>query len=222
MFGAYMAKYCDRWQHQLSRLSPLRASAHELYNKVQAESRVPQLEKNLEEARLKWADFAKETIIWISKVKKVRNMEADVTGLEKSISQLRSVHQTEIERKDVFSESEKAQVLTKLQASYNAKLLGMYVQQYAYGYLNGYVEVERLIGGDREPPTRDITKPAHNADSAELSRVREGQDRQEPVWEGMYELVMRGVTNAELDVIIVHETLVEAVGPSMPPLENVT
>ena len=53
MFSAYMAKYCDIWQHQLSRLSHLRKGARELYNKEQADSRVPQLEKDLEEARLK-------------------------------------------------------------------------------------------------------------------------------------------------------------------------
>ena len=53
MFGTYMLKYCDIRQHHLSRLSHLREGARELYNKVQADSRVSQLEKDLEEAQLK-------------------------------------------------------------------------------------------------------------------------------------------------------------------------
>ena len=71
MFGAYMTKCCDRQKHQLSCLSHLREGAQELHNKVQAESLVPQLEKELEEGRLKWAEFAKECVVWIVKVKKV-------------------------------------------------------------------------------------------------------------------------------------------------------
>ena len=111
--------------------------------------------------------------------------------------------------------------MTELQASYNAKLPGIYGQQYEYGYLNGYVEVERLVGGDRERPTGDIAKPTHNADSTDPSSVGEGRDRQEPIREGMYEIATKGVANAEPDVIIVHETLVEVVRPSVLP-ENVT
>ena len=59
MFSAYMAKYCDIWKHQLSGLSHLREGARELYNKVHADYRVPQLE----EARLKWVDLAKESAV---------------------------------------------------------------------------------------------------------------------------------------------------------------
>ena len=59
----------------------MQESARELYNKVQVESRVPQLEKDLEEAGLKWADLAKEPIVWTTKVKKVRKMEANVAKL---------------------------------------------------------------------------------------------------------------------------------------------
>ena len=60
MFGAYMEKYNDIQQHQLNRLSHLREGALELYNKVKIDSRVLQLEKDLEEARLKWVNLAKE------------------------------------------------------------------------------------------------------------------------------------------------------------------
>ena len=49
-FGAYMVKYCDIHQHQLSRMSHMRKGAREMYNKVQADSRIPRLEKDLEEA----------------------------------------------------------------------------------------------------------------------------------------------------------------------------
>ena len=47
---------------------------------------MPQLEKELEEAQLKWADLAKELVVRIAKVKKVRKLDADVAELEKSIS----------------------------------------------------------------------------------------------------------------------------------------
>ena len=39
-FGTYMAKYCDIRQHQLSRLSHLRVGTLEMYDKMQANSRV--------------------------------------------------------------------------------------------------------------------------------------------------------------------------------------
>ena len=35
-----------------------------MYNKVKANSQVPQPEKVLEEARLKWADLAQEQVTW--------------------------------------------------------------------------------------------------------------------------------------------------------------
>ena len=55
-----MAKYCDARQHQLNCLSHMREEARDMYIKVQAESWVPQLEKELEEARLKLDELAKE------------------------------------------------------------------------------------------------------------------------------------------------------------------
>ena len=66
-----MEKYCDTRQHQLSRLSNLREGAKEMYSKVQVDSRVPQLEKDLKEARLKWVDLAKELADLVVEVKKV-------------------------------------------------------------------------------------------------------------------------------------------------------
>ena len=50
MFGSYMVKYCDIRQHQLSPLSHLKEGAREMYNKVQEDSQVPHLDKDLEEA----------------------------------------------------------------------------------------------------------------------------------------------------------------------------
>ena len=75
----------------------------------------------------------------IAKVKKVSKLEADVAKLQKTISELHSIHQTEIERlcgihlaeiecKDTFCEVEKVQLLSKLQASYNAKLPSVYLE----------------------------------------------------------------------------------------------
>ena len=60
IFDTYMAKYCDSYQHHLSHLSHMREGAWEMYSKAQAESRVPQLEKDLMEARLKLVDLAKD------------------------------------------------------------------------------------------------------------------------------------------------------------------
>ena len=63
-----------------------------MYNKVQADSRVPQLEKDLEEARLKWTDLAKERVALTSEVKKVPKLEVEVDELKHTISKVRSVH----------------------------------------------------------------------------------------------------------------------------------
>ena len=84
-----------------------------LYNKVQAKSRVPKLEKGLEKARLEWVEHLKERIAWVADVK-TRKLEADVVELEKSITQLRSIHQAELERKDAFCKVDKARIATEL------------------------------------------------------------------------------------------------------------
>ena len=68
-----------------------------MYDKVQADSWVSQLEKELEEARLKWANLTKEPLTLATKVKKVPKLEADVTALQKILSELCGSHQAEIE-----------------------------------------------------------------------------------------------------------------------------
>ena len=60
IFDAYMAKYCEARQHQLTCLSYLREGPWDMYMKVQAKSKVPKMEKEVEEARLKLAELAKE------------------------------------------------------------------------------------------------------------------------------------------------------------------
>ena len=134
----------------------MRDGAREMYNKVQADSRVPQLEKDLKEAWLKWVDLTEECTALTTEVKKVPKLEVEVNELKQTISRLRNVHQAEaeglrtahqveverlsdlhlaeIERKDFFCESEKVCMLSELQASYNTKLLGLYEEQYELGY----------------------------------------------------------------------------------------
>ena len=68
-----------------------------MYNKVQVDSLVLQLEKELEEARLKCVNLAKELLVLATKVKKVPKLEAGVTARQKIISKLRSSYQDEIE-----------------------------------------------------------------------------------------------------------------------------
>ena len=63
-----------------------------MYSKVKADSQVPQLEKNLEEARLKWADLSRERDDLVVKVKKVSKLEAEVDEFKQNLSKLRSVH----------------------------------------------------------------------------------------------------------------------------------
>ena len=53
-----------------------------MYKKMQADSRVPQLEKDLEEATLKWVDLTKEYIALAIEVKQVPNLEAEVEELK--------------------------------------------------------------------------------------------------------------------------------------------
>ena len=92
-----MAKYCDAWQYQLRRLSHLREGTREMYSKVQVDSWVPQLEKDLEEARLKRVDLAKEQAVLVVKVKKVPKLEAEVDELKQNILKLCKFHQAEVE-----------------------------------------------------------------------------------------------------------------------------
>ena len=68
-----------------------------MYSKVQVDSWVPLLEKDLEEARLNWADLAKERADFAAKVKNVPKLEAEVDELKQNISKLHNVHQAELE-----------------------------------------------------------------------------------------------------------------------------
>ena len=58
-FGAYMAKYCDVQQHQLSRLSHLWDGARELYSKAQDEANALALEREVAELRQKLAEVTR-------------------------------------------------------------------------------------------------------------------------------------------------------------------
>ena len=69
-----------------------------MYSKVQADSRVPQLEKELEEARLKWVDLSREQVDLAAEVKKLSKLEIEVDKLKQNISKLRNIHQVEVER----------------------------------------------------------------------------------------------------------------------------
>ena len=53
-----------------------------MHSKVQEDSRVPQLEKDLEEAWQKWADLAKERVDLAVEVKKVTKLEVRVDELK--------------------------------------------------------------------------------------------------------------------------------------------
>ena len=49
---------------------------------MQADSRVPQLKKDFEEAWIKWADLAKEHVALATEVRQVSKLEAEVDELK--------------------------------------------------------------------------------------------------------------------------------------------
>ena len=63
-----------------------------MYDQVQAESRVPKLERELENVRVKWSMLVKEHASWVVDAKKMKKLEADMTKIEKVMSKLRSIH----------------------------------------------------------------------------------------------------------------------------------
>ena len=77
---------------------------------------MPELEKELEKARMEWVELLKECTTWA----------ANVAEREKHITQLRSIHQENLERKDAFYKARTAKVATELQASSNTKLPELY------------------------------------------------------------------------------------------------
>ena len=114
----------------------MRAGAQDLYRKVQAKSRVPQLEKEVMEAKQKLFKLVKERNVLTSQVKKVPQLEAKVGALKHSIAlqcnihqaeaeglcaadklkveQFCSKHSAELELKDAFCEAKKVRLLTEL------------------------------------------------------------------------------------------------------------
>ena len=66
-------------------------------HEVQAESRVPQLEKELAEARLKLAELAKEHHMLAAQAKKVPQLEVKVEDLKHFAVLQRSVHEAKVE-----------------------------------------------------------------------------------------------------------------------------
>ena len=96
IFSAYMAKYCDTRQHKLNRLSHLRERAQDMYSKVQVDSQIPQLDKDLEEAQLKWTNLAKERADLVAEVKKVSKLKVELDELKQNILRLCNVHQAEV------------------------------------------------------------------------------------------------------------------------------
>ena len=63
-----------------------------MYKQVQAESRFPQLEKDLKEARLKGFDLVKERAALSIEVKQVPKQEAEVEELKQIVVKLHGVH----------------------------------------------------------------------------------------------------------------------------------
>ena len=59
-----------------------------MYDQVQAESRVPKLERELEKVRVKWSTLVKEHASWDVDAKKMKKLKADMTKMEKVMSQL--------------------------------------------------------------------------------------------------------------------------------------
>ena len=68
-----------------------------MYMKVQVESRVPHLEKELKEVRLKLAEVAKERHVLVAQTKKVPQLEVEVEDLKHSVALQCSVHKAEVE-----------------------------------------------------------------------------------------------------------------------------
>ena len=91
-----------------------------------------------------------------------------------------------MELKDAFCEVEKVWVLSELQASYNAKLPGVYQAKFEQSYWSGYVEVEVITRGDPEPSTKDAIEPTRNSEYIESSGVGESWVDRGSTGEGAY------------------------------------
>ena len=67
-----------------------------MYNKVQVDSRVPQLEKDIEESRLKWVDLVKERAALATEVRQVPKLEPEVKELKTITTNFCNHHQAEV------------------------------------------------------------------------------------------------------------------------------
>ena len=54
------------------------------------------------------------TRLWAVNAKKMKKLEADMTEMEKAMSQIQSIHQAELEREDAFCEAKKDKVAKEL------------------------------------------------------------------------------------------------------------
>ena len=81
-----MAMYCVSRQIHFSQLFALRETARTLYGKVQEESRVPELERELEKVRTKWSMLVKEHATRIANTKKARKLKVDLTEKVKTMA----------------------------------------------------------------------------------------------------------------------------------------
>ena len=63
-----------------------------MYNKVQVDSRVPQLEKDLEESRLKWVDLVKERAALAIEVRQVPKLQPEVKELKEITTKFHNHH----------------------------------------------------------------------------------------------------------------------------------
>ena len=96
-------------------------------------------------------------------------------GMSTSLPTLCGLYLAEIKRKDIFSKAKKVRVLSELQASYNAKLPGIYQNWYELGYWFRYVEVDRIAYGDLELSREDASEPTHSMKIVEPSNIGEAQ-----------------------------------------------
>ena len=53
---------------------------------------MPELEKELEKARVEWFTLFKERVVWDADAKNMKKLEADMAEIEKAMSQLQSIY----------------------------------------------------------------------------------------------------------------------------------
>ena len=53
---------------------------------------MPELEKELEKARVEWFTLVKECVVWAANAKNMKKLEADMVEIKKAMSQLQSIY----------------------------------------------------------------------------------------------------------------------------------